>query len=571
MNAKQQQRKALLDKWGGVIDESFGKLPENKKYFLAALAHNVQYINEGFDNVYSQNLNGMGPVAFPADPGTQQQFHDPSRKVGSIDVPANTLALNMNLAAQTILFDLLPTVPVYSPLVQLDFVDYVYGGGKLGSGEGPRYFLIKWEELYNADSQAGIKTLRKGDVIYVGKKEVDALCVKATFVQTSRVAGYVIVRNDGVYKVAETETKMSFVASNEPLVAAAQNADTIFKVDVNGTPTDIVAGMTKVIFDLVSAGDEQIHGFVTLNEDGDPMSRAQSEFGNSKVMELRTFSKAIEVKTYQVWGALTRRQVKDLKARGLDSVAIIKNAMQNEITQAINDNGLSRMRRLGVTTHANLLAAQGYNLNLYIGAAGSTGKDFKAFSIPEFIDAAGVDRAGEMGIIPNAESNSSAENQITRQARIATRILAASAIIGNLSRFGAGDAAVVNTITLVALKTQKNFVSAIDNTLVQDNKNLYYAGDLAGIKIYCDPKQMLNDNRVLVLRTNKTADGVDIDNINQGMVFLPYDLASTVEITAEGTAAPKLLIESDYALAETGMYPSLAYLTFAIDSDYGWV
>lgn len=571
MNAKQQQRKALLDKWGGVIDESFGKLPENKKYFLAALAHNVQYINEGFDNVYSQNLNGMGPVAFPADPGTQQQFHDPSRKVGSIDVPANTLALNMNLAAQTILFDLLPTVPVYSPLVQLDFVDYVYGGGKLGSGEGPRYFLIKWEELYNADSQAGIKTLRKGDVIYVGKKEVDALCVKATFVQTSRVAGYVIVRNDGVYKVAETETKMSFVASNEPLVAAAQNADTIFKVDVNGTPTDIVADMTKVIFDLVSAGDEQIHGFVTLNEDGDPMSRAQSEFGNSKVMELRTFSKAIEVKTYQVWGALTRRQVKDLKARGLDSVAIIKNAMQNEITQAINDNGLSRMRRLGVTTHANLLAAQGYNLNLYIGAAGSTGKDFKAFSIPEFIDAAGVDRAGEMGIIPNAESNSSAENQITRQARIATRILAASAIIGNLSRFGAGDAAVVNTITLVALKTQKNFVSAIDNTLVQDNKNLYYCGDLGGIKIYCDPKQMLNDNRVLVLRTNKTADGVDIDNINQGMVFLPYDLASTVEITAEGTAAPKLLIESDYALAETGMYPSLAYLTFAIDSDYGWV
>ena len=538
---------------------------------MAALAHNVQYINEGFDNVYSQNLNGMGPVAFPADPDTQQQFHDPSRKVGSIDVPANTLALNMNLAAQTILFDLLPTVPVYSPLVQLDYVDYVYGGGKLGSGEGPRYFLIKWEELYNADSQTGIKTLRKGDVIYVGKKEVDALCVKATFVQTSRVAGYVIVRNDGVYKVVETETKVSFVASNEPLVAAAQNADTIFKVDVDGTATNIVAGMTKVIFDLVSAGDEQIHGFVTLNEDGDPMSRAQSEFGNSKVMELRTFSKAIEVKTYQVWGALTRRQVKDLKARGLDSVAIIKNAMQNEITQAINDNGLSRMRRLGVTTHANLLAAQGYNLNLYIGAAGSTGKDFKAFSIPEFIDAAGVDRAGEMGIIPNAESNSSAENQITRQARIATRILAASAIIGNLSRFGAGDAAVVNTITLVALKTQKNFVSAIDNTLVQDNKNLYYAGDLAGIKIYCDPKQMLNDNRVLVLRTNKTADGIDIDNINQGMVFLPYDLASTVEITAEGTAAPKLLIESDYALAETGMYPSLAYLTFAIDSDYGWV
>ena len=52
---------------------------------------------------------------------------------------------------------------------------------------------------------------------------------------------------------------------------------------------------------------------------------------------------------------------------------------------------------------------------------------------------------------------------------------------------------------------------------------------------------------------------------------MPYDLASSVELTAEGTAAPKLLIESDYALAETGMYPELAYLTFAIHSDYGWI
>ena len=66
--------------------------------------------------------------------------------------------------------------------------------------------------------------------------------------------------------------------------------------------------------------------------------------------------------------------------------------------------GKKQLNILGVTTHANLLAAQGYNLNLYIGAAGSTGKDFKAFSIPEFIDAAGVDRAGEMGIIPILKS-----------------------------------------------------------------------------------------------------------------------------------------------------------------------
>lgn len=569
MNAKQKQRQQLLQKWGAVIDEAFGtNVPENKKYFLSALAQNVQYINEGFDSVMSQNLNGVGPVAFPADPGTANQFGQPNRKVGSIDVAANTLALNMNLAAQTILFDLVPTIPVYSPLVQLDYVDVVYGGGKLGTGSGPRYFLVKFAELYTPENQKVLHALKPGNVFYIGDSAEGKLAVKAKFVQLSRVAGWVIIRNEGIFTVGAAGAMTANTTAS--LFDVAQQTVKMFTVD-GGTVGTMLEGMTQVIFDLVSTGDEQIHGFTTLNEDGDPMSRAQSEWGNSQMLELRTFSKAIEVKTYQVWGALTRRQVKDLKARGLDSVSIIKNFMQNEITQSINDMGLRRMRALGVTTHAQLLAAQQYNLNLYLGYAGNTEKAFTNFKVPAFIDKNGVDRTAEFGMIPNAESNSAAENQITRQARIATRILAASAILGNLSRFGAGDACVVNTIVLVALKAQKNFVAALDNTLVQDNKNLFYAGDLAGIKVYCNPKQMINDMSVLVLRTNKTADGVDIDNINQGCVFMPYDLASTVEITAEGTAAPKLLIESDYAFAETGCYPELAYLTFAIDSDYGWI
>ena len=495
MNAKQKQRQQLLQKWGAVIDEAFGtKVPENKKYFLSALAQNVQYINEGFDSVMSQNLNGVGPVAFPADPGTANQFGQPGRKVGSIDVAANTLALNMNLAAQTILFDLLPTIPVYSPLVQLDYVDVVYGGGKLGTGSGPRYFLVKFAELYTPENQKVLHALKPGNVFYIGDSAEGKLAVKAKFVQLSRVAGWVIIRNEGIFTVGANGAMTANTTAS--LFDVAQQTVKMFTVDGDTVGT-MLEGMTQVIFDLVSTGDEQIHGFTTLNEDGDPMSRAQSEWGNSQMLELRTFSKAIEVKTYQVWGALTRRQVKDLKARGLDSVSIIKNFMQNEITQSINDMGLRRMRALGVTTHAQLLAAQQYNLNLYLGYAGNTEKAFTNFKVPAFIDKNGVDRTAEFGMIPNAESNSAAENQITRQARIATRILAASAILGNLSRFGAGDACVVNTIVLVALKAQKNFVAALDNTLVQDNKNLYYAGDLAGIKIYCNPKQMINDMSVL--------------------------------------------------------------------------
>jgi hypothetical protein len=355
------------------------------------------------------------------------------------------------------------------------------------------------------------------------------------------------------------------------LAQVAATADNIFTL-TSGTLTALITPITGVVFDLVSAGDEHIHGFAANdNLDGEPLSRSEAEQGTANVLELRTFSKAIEVKTYQTLGALTRRQVKDLRARGLESVGMLKNFMQNEITQSINDNGLKRMRMLGVTTHAQLVAAQGINLNLYLGTAGSASKAFTAFSVDPFIDKLGVNRTAEFGNIPNAESNSSAENQVTRQARVAMRTVAAAAILGNLSRFGAGDAAVVNTIALTAIKGQKNFTAALDNTLNQATQNMYFAGDVAGVKVYCNPKQRLNDNTILVVRTNKTADGVDQENINQGMVFLPYDLASTVEIVAEGTMSPKLLIESDFALSETGMYPELAYLTFGIHSDFGFI
>jgi hypothetical protein len=49
---------------------------------------------------------------------------------------------------------------------------------------------------------------------------------------------------------------------------------------------------------------------------------------------------------------------------------------------------------------------------------------------------------------------------------------------------------------------------------------------------------------------------------------MPYILADTVSITAEGTMAPKILVNSRYALAEIGFYPEVMYYTFAVYSDF---
>ena len=47
---------------------------------------------------------------------------------------------------------------------------------------------------------------------------------------------------------------------------------------------------------------------------------------------------------------------------------------------------------------------------------------------------------------------------------------------------------------------------------------------------------------------------------------MPYILADQVTITAEGTMAPKMLVNSRYAIAEAGFYPELQYYTFVVDS-----
>jgi hypothetical protein len=98
------------------------------------------------------------------------------------------------------------------------------------------------------------------------------------------------------------------------------------------------------------------------------------------------------------------------------------------------------------------------------------------------------------------------------------------------------------------------------NTLVQDgSKSLYFAGSIAGLNVYVDPYMTWDDTRVLVGRKS--------DGNSPGVVFMPYILADTVQITAEGTMAPKLLVNSRFAIVDAGFHPEQNYFTFMIDMD----
>jgi hypothetical protein len=98
------------------------------------------------------------------------------------------------------------------------------------------------------------------------------------------------------------------------------------------------------------------------------------------------------------------------------------------------------------------------------------------------------------------------------------------------------------------------------NSLTQDGSNsLYFAGSLAGMNIYVDPYMTWDDTRVLVGRKG--------DGKTPGVVFSPWILCDTVQTIVEGTMAPKLLVNSRFALVDAGFHPEQSYLTFLVDAD----
>ena len=102
------------------------------------------------------------------------------------------------------------------------------------------------------------------------------------------------------------------------------------------------------------------------------------------------------------------------------------------------------------------------------------------------------------------------------------------------------------------------------NNLSQDgSQNLFLNGTLAGLKVYVDPYMDWDDTRICVGRKG---------NGNEpGVIFMPYILADTVSITAEGTMAPKMLVNSRYAIVDAGFYPESQYYTFCVGSKFGLI
>lgn len=561
----------LLENWSPVIEQTIGTDVDKVKKELVATICQLQEnyearlsggLNENNFYAVPGSVNGMGAVQLPTSTGDGWT----GGTKGSGDVPYSLLPLAIQVAAQTIGLELVPTIPMNSPVGMLSYMDFVYGGGKNGyaaiadpyavgtNGVTPNApIYIKFKATASVANVDGAKF--KFSVVNNGSA-VDTS--EFTILGKSRIDGYTIVK---VPTTFATLTNSIAVLIPSGTNAAAPIVATFGGGAVNiVSKAELVKGLEDHIVDFSTNQGVSEFGGVTK------MTRQEGEAIQSNTGNLQMFSKAIEAKTVQAAAAVTREQLMDLKQFGIDAVAQANQFLANEMTQVINKDILSKIFELGKTNHANIEAVSGKNYHLILDSTVG-GADYKITGAAAALTLTGswTYFASTLVVKSVDASNTGAENLGTRQRRLMSRMLASSNIISVRGRRGPATFAVCSGNAASGFQDCAGFVPyPIANTINQVPGALYPLGTLAGIAIYVDPNMAWEDVRIALGRKG--------DGNTPGLVFMPYVMADTVETIAEGTMAPKMQMKSRYAIVEAGHHPETMYLTFGAEDkiDGGW-
>ena len=540
----------VMKTWSGFITESTGvtdrsKLTWMSKYCAFHDMNEKQNLNEsalGYAHLNpNMNVGGMGVPYFPG--ANPNNGYDGVK--GSGDNPFSLLPLAVQVAAQTIALDLVPVVPMNGPLGILQYMDYVYEGGK--TNLRPRFegdyesktapLMVKLTLSKSDDSDDNAMNHAKlyqelREAFYPGMEPIKiGNNFELTFVALGRIDGRPIF-----------QVKEQSVLTNS-IINGGEGAGITLVEALMGENAAQVAGYDVIDIDTVKALEDFIPGFTGAGfKNGDPMSakaydRAEGESTPANLMSLNVFTEKVEAKTIKVKGAITREQIQDLKAYGIDALAQVEAELVNELTQHINREILNEIYALGLQNYNEALAFEGINLNTYFTV------DPKA--------------AAKAGYITSFVGGG-AETLGTIQRRIMSKILAASNLIAQRGRRGAGTYAVCSAAIATALQDCAGFVAyPLSNTINQTAGSLYPVGAVSGVSIYVDPNLPWSDTRIVVGRKGK-------DN-EPGLVFMPYLMADKLTYPVEGLeGAPVTSLTSRYALVKAGHHPQLYFYCFDI-------
>ena len=578
----------IVESWSPAIKQltnnAVNESNPDKLAWMCEYAHNhTMHLNEeavgGVSFPYQTLNNTMGignavPASFAGQTAADQ--HN-IKAFGSGDKWPSLLPMALQVAARTVGFDLVNTVPFQGPTGVLPFLDYVYAGSKEPYGATPAFNGETANpaigvnerkpayELYDAPHAFRCKLVAENKKEAI-KKIVDA-CDASTFITIGTEPNEMKVQYIGLSRL-----------SAEPMFKVMPGQTGIALGKVFGAENSAkIKGIDNVTLKgarLISALEDQIQGFTGAGKyDSDrwtgtfqdpnhlyePMDRATGEMQYPRQMNLKVFTKFVSVGTQSVAVAVTQEQVQDLQKQwGIDVLKLVENAAINELSQSINKHILSRLFALGWKNHVQAYEAEGINLNLDLTKDSSIDVTFASY-----------DDRGEIQMSmpvakPTIYGTGAFENTDTMYKKIGVNMLAAGNVIMQRGRRGAANFVVTNWKIATMLQSNAQYAfSPIANTFNQNNGSLYPVGTVAGLTVYVDPLMHTQDTRVLVGRKG--------DKDEPQVVFCPYIMAESVRLITEGTASPKVLIKSRYALVDLGWYPQLNYLTFYVKTAEGLV
>ena len=591
MAQNKQNIAQIVEAWSPTIktltNNRVNESTPEKLAWMCEYAHNhTMALNEeavgGVSFPYQTLNNTMGignavPASFAGQTAADQMS---PKAIGSGDKWPALLPMALQVAARTIGFDLVNTVPFQGPTGVLPFLDYVYAGSKEvygatpavnGATANPQIGVNHRDpayELYDAPHAFRcVLTPAEGAT----KKECVAAIVEAC---DSSVEPFITIGEDASLNV-------QFIGLSrlnaQPMfkVMPGQTNIPLGKVFGPEATLDVTVGDASFTLSaprLISALEDQIQGFTGAGKyDSDrwsgtfqdphhlyePMDRATGEMQYPRQLNLKVFTKFVTVGTQSIAVAVTQEQVQDLQKQwGIDVLKLVENAAINELSQSINKHILSRLFALGWKNHVQAYEAEGINLNLDLTKDASANVSFVTYD----------DQGEYEAEMPIAKPiiYGDFENTDTMYKKIGVNMLAAGNVIMQRGRRGAANFVVTNWKVATMLQSNAQYAfSPIANTFNQNNGSLYPVGTIAGLTVYVDPLMHTQDTRVLVGRKG--------DKEEPQVVFCPYIMAESVRLITEGTASPKVLVKSRYTLVDLGWYPQLNYLTFYVKTQEGLV
>ena len=530
----------LTNTWKPIL-EGYGANMERTPW-LAEYAHNHAIFDNAtplFESGPGQFLQtptalpGMGNPAAPDSSmtpfsaGVKGSYSDS----GSGDKFPSLLPVAIQVAAKTIGFDLVPVVPMDSPVGFLPYLDYLYTGGRTDKDNDP--YMIKIEGTSSSTVLTAGSTfgdLVSGDELTVADGG-DTLTLH--FVGFSRVDG------EAIFKVIDDDATKS-------LNTYIDTGNVLTTVTIGGSASvktySLLAANTPA---LVSALENHISGFSGTSDDAyasndwngpylpntgsvsGSMRRESGELSKFRQMGLRMFTKFIEAETDQVAISATVEQIQDLnRVWNYDVISMLENVAVNDLAQTINKRLVDRVFQLA-DTHTDEVAL--------VEGSGITTLDLTA---------------GTGGF----------ENVSTLQRRLVTKILELSNLIYHRGRFGAGTFLVTNGRVASALADVAGYsIANVPTDMSGVAGNLYPAGKVYGVQVYVDPNLSFGDTRITLGRK-----GADEE---PGVKFMPYIMAESLQTIAEGTFSPKIGMKSRYAITEAGWHPETQYVSMEVSGN----